>query len=62
MFLDEIALRNVLVFEDQLKLVYFGQSILLPITADIDTICENDLTAKIEILHLGWIIYSVALW
>lgn len=62
MFLDEIALRNILVVEDQLKLADFGQSILLPISADVNTICENDLTAVIEILHLGWVIYSVAVW
>lgn len=61
-FLDEIALRNILVVEDQLKLADFGQSILLLIVADVNTVCENDLTAMIEILHLGWIIYSVAVW
>ncbi|KAJ5249291.1 kinase-like domain-containing protein [Penicillium chermesinum] len=61
-FLDEIALRNILVFQDQLKFVDFGQSILLPLTADMNTIRENDLTARIEILHLGWIIYSIAVW
>lgn len=38
------------------------ESILLLIEANMETICENDLTAKIEILHLGWIIYSIATW
>jgi serine/threonine protein kinase len=61
-FLDEIALRNILVVEGQLKLADFVQSILLPAAADVNTICENDLTAMIEILHLGWIIYSAAVW
>lgn len=61
-FVDEIALRNFLVIEEQLKLADFGQSILLPLTADVDTVCDNDLTAQIEILHLGWIIYSIAVW
>ncbi|KAI9733256.1 MAG: hypothetical protein M1834_003340 [Cirrosporium novae-zelandiae] len=61
-FVDEIALRNILVTNDQLKLCDFGQSYLLPLTADVDTICENHLTAKIEILHLGWVIYSIAVW
>ena len=61
-FLDELALRNILVVEDQLKLADFGQSILLPTSADVNNICENDLTARIEILHLGWIIYSIAVW
>ncbi|MCJ1253633.1 hypothetical protein MMC24_001445 [Lignoscripta atroalba] len=61
-FVDEIALRNFLVTDARLKLADFGQSLLLPLTVDVDTICENDLTAKIEILHLGWIIYSIAVW
>ncbi|KAF2456171.1 kinase-like domain-containing protein [Lineolata rhizophorae] len=61
-FVDEIALRNILVANGQLKFCDFGQSYLLPLTADVDTICENDLTAKIEILHLGWVIYSIAVW
>ncbi|TKA70972.1 hypothetical protein B0A49_07294 [Cryomyces minteri] len=61
-FVDEIALRNVLVIDGQLKLSDFGQSYLLALAADVDTICENDLTAKIEIYHLGWVIYSIAVW
>jgi serine/threonine protein kinase len=61
-FVDEIALRNILVRDGQLKLADFGQSVLLPLTADIDTICENHLTAKTEILHIGWIIYSITVW
>lgn len=28
----------------------------------MDTVCENEVTAKIEIFHLGWIIYSIAMW
>lgn len=46
----------------QLKLADFGQSILLPLAADVNTICENELTAKIEILHLGRVLYSFAVW
>lgn len=61
-FVDEIALRNILVAEEQLKLADFGQSILLPLATDMDTVCENDLNAKIELLHLGWVIYSIAVW
>lgn len=61
-FVDEIALRNLLVANGRLKLADFGQSVLLPLAADTDTICENNLTAKIEILHIGWIIYSIATW
>lgn len=59
---DEIALRNILVTEAELKFCDFGQSYLLPMATDMDTICENDLTAKIEILHLGCVLYSIAVW
>jgi serine/threonine protein kinase len=37
-FVDEIALRNILVTDEELKLVDFGQSVLLPIDTDMDTI------------------------
>ncbi|OAL29835.1 hypothetical protein AYO20_09028 [Fonsecaea nubica] len=59
---DDIALRNFLVADGQLKLADFGQSIILPISTDMDTVCDNDLTTRIEILHLGWVIYSIAVW
>lgn len=59
---DDIALRNLLVADGHLKLADFGQSSLLPLSTDMDTVCDNDLTPRIEILHLGWIIYSIAVW
>lgn len=60
---DEIALRNFLVADGQLKLADFGQSLLLLLlSTDMDTVCDHDLTTRIEILHLGWVIYSIAIW
>lgn len=59
---DEIALRNFLVVDGQLKLADFGQSAMLPILTDMETVCDNDLTTSIEIFHLGWVIYSIAVW
>ncbi|PYI33281.1 hypothetical protein BP00DRAFT_367241 [Aspergillus indologenus CBS 114.80] len=61
-FVDDIALRNILIMDEELKVADFGQSILLPRDAVMGSITENDLNAKIEILHLGWIIYSIASW
>ncbi|KAB8259974.1 kinase-like domain-containing protein [Aspergillus pseudonomiae] len=61
-FVDDIALRNILVLDEQLKLADFGQSILLPLDVDITAANENDLNIQIEILHLGWILYSIASW
>jgi hypothetical protein len=59
---DDIALRNILVLDGQLKVADFGQSILLPLVADIKSMTENDMNIKIEILHLSWILYSIASW
>ncbi|PWY62709.1 hypothetical protein BO83DRAFT_403628 [Aspergillus eucalypticola CBS 122712] len=61
-FVDDIALRNILVLDGQLKLSDFGQSILLPLDIDLNSENENDLTVQIEILHLGWVLYSIASW
>ncbi|OGM47845.1 hypothetical protein ABOM_003283 [Aspergillus bombycis] len=61
-FVDDIALRNILVLDGQLKLADFGQSILLPLDVDITSATENDLNIQIEILHLGWVLYSIASW
>ncbi|PLB53294.1 hypothetical protein P170DRAFT_404306 [Aspergillus steynii IBT 23096] len=61
-FVDDIALRNILIIDEQLNVADFGQSILLPLDADPASANENDLNARIEILHLGWILYSIASW
>lgn len=61
-FMDDIALRNILIIDEQLKLADFGQSILLPLDSDIASTTANDLNDRIEILHLGWILYSIASW
>ncbi|PYI11099.1 hypothetical protein BO78DRAFT_359581 [Aspergillus sclerotiicarbonarius CBS 121057] len=61
-FVDDIALRNILILDKQLKLSDFGQSILLPLDIDISSANENDLNVQIEILHLGWILYSISSW
>ncbi|RAO71509.1 uncharacterized protein BHQ10_007521 [Talaromyces amestolkiae] len=61
-FVDEIALRNILILDEQPKLADFGQSILLPPDIDITSANENDLNVRIEILHVGWLLYSIASW
>ncbi|RJE21775.1 STYKc [Aspergillus sclerotialis] len=61
-FVDDIALRNILILDEQLKLSDFGQAILLPLDIDIPSANENDLNVQIEILHLGWVLHSIATW
>lgn len=60
--MDDIAPRNILILDKQLHVADFGQSILLPPDADIASVTENDLSLRIEILHIGWILYSIASW
>ncbi|PYH80536.1 hypothetical protein BO82DRAFT_403321 [Aspergillus uvarum CBS 121591] len=61
-FVNDIALHSIMILDEELKVAKFGQSILLPCDADMAAITENDLDPTIEILHLGWIIYSIASW
>lgn len=61
--MDDIALRNILVLDGQLRLADFGQSILLPLDIDnMASVKENDMTVQIEMLDIGWIIYSISSW
>ena len=43
-------------------MIDFGVSCLLPLTADMDAISDRKLAAKVEMLHLGWILYSITVW
>ncbi|KAI9049265.1 hypothetical protein LZ554_007112 [Drepanopeziza brunnea f. sp. 'monogermtubi'] len=61
--IDDMACRNVVVTGDQeLKLMDFGQSYVLPLDTDMDTVCHDRLTVKIEMTHLGWMLYSISVW
>ncbi|KAF1962102.1 hypothetical protein CC80DRAFT_400151, partial [Byssothecium circinans] len=59
---QDIALRNVLVHDSSLKLADFGQALLLPLDTDMERFCENDTNSQIEILELGCLLYSIAVW
>ncbi|PWY95898.1 hypothetical protein BO94DRAFT_600738, partial [Aspergillus sclerotioniger CBS 115572] len=61
-FVDDIALRNTLILGKEVKLADFGQSVLLSLDVDVTSVKENGLDVRIEILHLGWILYSVSSW
>jgi len=61
--IDDLVLANILVAEDQsLKLADFGQSHLLPLTAELDMTCQEGVTVKVDIFRLGWVFYSIAVW
>ncbi|KAH8695766.1 kinase-like domain-containing protein [Phaeosphaeriaceae sp. PMI808] len=59
---QDVALRNILVHDNSLKLSDFGEAFLLPLHTDMERFCVNDTTPQIEILHLGCILYSIAVW
>ncbi|KAM5462372.1 hypothetical protein MauCBS54593_008037 [Microsporum audouinii] len=61
-FVDDIALRNILILDEKLKLADFGQSILLPPNTDITSADDDGLNVQVEILHIGWVLYSIASW
>ena len=61
--ISDLALRNLLVTDDlSLKMIDFGQCAILPLDSDPSKASVNGLTAKVDIFHLGCIIYSLAAW
>jgi serine/threonine protein kinase len=58
----DITLRNILVLDNSLKLSDFGETFLLSLETDMGRFCINGTTPKIEILHVGFILYSIIVW
>lgn len=59
---DDIHTGNILIHNDRLRLSDFNQSFLLPLDTDMGRFCANGTNPKIEILHLGCVFYSIAVW
>ncbi|KAK2799698.1 hypothetical protein FQN50_008398 [Emmonsiellopsis sp. PD_5] len=60
--LQDVALRNILVHNNSLKLCDFGDSSLLPLNTDMQRFCESGTTPQVEILYVGCVLYSIAAW
>ncbi|KKZ67384.1 hypothetical protein EMCG_06946 [[Emmonsia] crescens] len=60
--LQDVALRNILVHNNSLKLCDFGDSSLLPLDTNMQQFCESGTTPQIEILYVGCVVYSIAVW
>ena len=60
----DAALRNILISDDfTLKLIDFAQSTCIDMSADINTVADEDgMTAKCNIFDLGTLVYSIAVW
>lgn len=61
--IDDLALRNLVIADDfSLRMIDFGQCVILPLEIDPSAVEEHGLTAKVDIFRLGCLIYSVAAW
>lgn len=59
----DIALRNILLMEDwSIRIVDFANSVLFQLDIDLSEAENEGCTAKLDMLHLGNVIYSVAKW
>ena len=60
---DDLALRNFVIAKDfSLRMVDLGQCAILPLDSDVTMANVDGLTAKIDIFHLGCLIFSLAAW
>ncbi|KZF20818.1 hypothetical protein L228DRAFT_284744 [Xylona heveae TC161] len=60
----DLAVRNLLIADDSqsLKMMDFGQCSVLADDDDIATANDGGLTAKVDLFHLGCVIYSIEAW
>lgn len=64
-FVIDLSLRNILLADDlSLKMIDFGKCRLLPkdMNIDMDRINDKGMSARVEMHHLGSVIYSIASW
>ena len=60
---DDLALRNLVIADNfSLRMIDFGQCVILPLESDSSAVEVHGLTAKVDIFKLGCLIYSVAAW
>ena len=59
----DIALRNFLLTEElELRMIDFANSSLLPLDADVFDADVDGETVRVDIFHLGDVVYSVLSW
>ncbi|KAK8225402.1 kinase-like domain-containing protein [Phyllosticta capitalensis] len=62
-FYGDYNICNILVHNETIKMCDFGQSDLLPLDTDMSSWkSESGETAQEEMLNLGYIFYSIAIW
>lgn len=61
--LFDIALRNFVIAEDgTLAAIDFAQAVVLPTNTDMSQANDDGLTTRIDIFHLGGVLYSLSIW
>jgi hypothetical protein len=59
----DIALRNILLADDwTIRAIDFANSTAEPLDADPNATSSDGYTAKVEVLHLVNVIYSISRW
>jgi len=59
---QDIKLNNILVNEDCLKVIDFANGALFPLDTDMEAVCADDPLSRVDILYLGCVMYSIAMW
>ncbi|PGH14650.1 hypothetical protein AJ80_05830 [Polytolypa hystricis UAMH7299] len=57
-----IALRNILLHNNSPKLCDSGESSILLLGTNMEQFCDYDTTPQVEILYLGYVLYSIVIW
>jgi hypothetical protein len=61
LYLD-IELNNILVENNCLKVIDFGNGALFPLKTDMKATCVNNPLSRVDLLCLSCVIYSIATW
>ncbi|KAI9753693.1 MAG: KRRI-Interacting protein 1 [Chaenotheca gracillima] len=59
---QDIKLNNILVDNDCLKVIDFGNGAIFPMDANMEAVCADDPLSRVDLLCLGSVIYSIATW
>jgi len=59
----DIALRNILLADDMtIRAIDFANSTVVPLDADVEAKTSDGYSAKVEVLHVTNVIYSISRW
>ncbi len=59
---QDVKPNNIVVDNECLKVIDFGNSELLPVDADMEATYADDPLSRVDLLGLGCVMYSIAAW